>query len=53
VLVGTAPNILAVPSSLPVETFKQFVDYARAHPGQLNLRLDRATAARRTWRWNF
>jgi tripartite-type tricarboxylate transporter receptor subunit TctC len=36
VLVGTAPNILAVPSSLPVNTFKEFVDYARARPGQLN-----------------
>jgi tripartite-type tricarboxylate transporter receptor subunit TctC len=36
VLVGTAPNILAVPSSLPVNSFKEFVDYARARPGQLN-----------------
>jgi tripartite-type tricarboxylate transporter receptor subunit TctC len=36
VLVGTAPNLLAVPASLPVNTFKEFVDYARARPGQLN-----------------
>jgi tripartite-type tricarboxylate transporter receptor subunit TctC len=36
VLVGTAPNILAVSASLPVNTFKEFVDYARARPGQLN-----------------
>ena len=36
VLVGTAPNILAVPSSLPVNSFKEFIDYARARPGQLN-----------------
>jgi tripartite-type tricarboxylate transporter receptor subunit TctC len=36
VLVGTAPNILAVSSTLPVNSFKEFVDYARAHPGQLN-----------------
>ncbi|HUL66487.1 MAG TPA: tripartite tricarboxylate transporter substrate binding protein [Burkholderiaceae bacterium] len=36
VLVGTAPNILAVPSSLPVNSFKEFIDYIRAHPGQLN-----------------
>jgi len=36
VLVGTAPNILAVPSSLPVNSFKEFVEYARARPGQLN-----------------
>jgi len=36
VLVGTAPNILAVPSSLPVNSFKEFIDYVRARPGQLN-----------------
>jgi tripartite-type tricarboxylate transporter receptor subunit TctC len=36
VLVGTAPNILAVPASLPVNSFKEFIDYVRAHPGQLN-----------------
>jgi tripartite-type tricarboxylate transporter receptor subunit TctC len=36
VLVGTAPNILAVPNSLPVNSFAEFVDYARARPGQLN-----------------
>jgi tripartite-type tricarboxylate transporter receptor subunit TctC len=36
VLVGTAPNILAVPSALPVNSFKEFIDYARARPGQLN-----------------
>ena len=36
VLVGTAPNILAVPASLPVNSFKEFVAYAQARPGQLN-----------------
>jgi tripartite-type tricarboxylate transporter receptor subunit TctC len=36
VLVGTAPNILAVPSTLPVNSFKEFIAYARARPGQLN-----------------
>ena len=36
VLVGTAPNILAVPASLPVSSFKEFVAYAQARPGQLN-----------------
>jgi tripartite-type tricarboxylate transporter receptor subunit TctC len=36
VLVGTAPNILAVPSTLPVNSFKEFIDYIRARPGQLN-----------------
>jgi tripartite-type tricarboxylate transporter receptor subunit TctC len=36
VLVGTAPNILAVNAAVPVNSFAQFVDYVRARPGQLN-----------------
>ena len=36
VLVGTAPNVLAVPSALPVNSFKEFLAYARQRPGQLN-----------------
>lgn len=36
VLVGTAPNILAVNSSLPVRSFRELIDYVRARPGQLN-----------------
>jgi tripartite-type tricarboxylate transporter receptor subunit TctC len=36
VLVGTAPNILAVHAALPVATFRQFVEAARAQPGRLN-----------------
>jgi tripartite-type tricarboxylate transporter receptor subunit TctC len=36
VMVGTAPNILAVNAALPVANFKEFVQYVRAHPGQLN-----------------
>ena len=36
VLVGSAPNILAVPATLPVNSFKEFIEYARARPGQLN-----------------
>lgn len=36
VLVGTAPNLLAVNATLPVETFRDFVQYARQRPGQLN-----------------
>jgi tripartite-type tricarboxylate transporter receptor subunit TctC len=36
VLVGTAPNILAVASGLPVRSFKELIDYVRARPGQLN-----------------
>jgi tripartite-type tricarboxylate transporter receptor subunit TctC len=36
VLVGSAPNLLAVNSSLPVRTAREFIDYVRARPGQLN-----------------
>lgn len=36
VLVGTAPNVLAVSSALPVNSFKEFLAYARQRPGQLN-----------------
>ena len=36
VLVGTAPNVLAVASTLPVGSFKEFIAYARQRPGQLN-----------------
>ena len=35
-LVGTAPNVLAVPSALPVNSFKEFLAYARRRLGQLN-----------------
>jgi tripartite-type tricarboxylate transporter receptor subunit TctC len=36
VLVGTAPNILAVNSAVPAASFKEFIDLARAQPGRLN-----------------
>lgn len=36
VLVGTAPNILAVSSRVPVRTFAEFLAYVRARPGALN-----------------
>lgn len=36
VLVGTGPNVLAVTSALPVNSFKEFLAYARQHPGRLN-----------------
>jgi tripartite-type tricarboxylate transporter receptor subunit TctC len=36
ILVGTAPNILAVSADLPVQTFSEFVAYVRARPGQIN-----------------
>jgi len=36
VLVGTAPNILAVNSQLPVTTLGELIAYAKGRPGQLN-----------------
>jgi tripartite-type tricarboxylate transporter receptor subunit TctC len=36
VLVGTAPNVLAVTSGLPVHSFAEWLAYVRARPGQLN-----------------
>lgn len=36
VLVGKAPNILAIHAALPVDSFAAFVAYVRARPGQLN-----------------
>src|SRR5271157_5508166 len=34
-LVMRVPNIMVVTPSLPVTTVKEFIDYAKAHPGQL------------------
>jgi tripartite-type tricarboxylate transporter receptor subunit TctC len=36
VMIGAAPNILAVSSSLPPRSFAEFLAYVRARPGQLN-----------------
>jgi tripartite-type tricarboxylate transporter receptor subunit TctC len=36
VLVGSAPNVLAVNSALPVHSAREFIDYVRRRPGQLN-----------------
>lgn len=36
VLVASAPNLLAVTSTLPVQTAREFIDYVRQRPGQLN-----------------
>ena len=36
VLVGTAPNVLAVSGALPVSSFNEFLAYARKRPGLLN-----------------
>jgi tripartite-type tricarboxylate transporter receptor subunit TctC len=34
--IGTTPNVLVAHPSLPVRTAKDFIDYARAHPGKLS-----------------
>jgi len=34
-LVGMTPNAFVVPSTLPVNTLKEFVEYAKARPGQV------------------
>jgi tripartite-type tricarboxylate transporter receptor subunit TctC len=31
------PNLMVVPVSLPVKTVQEFVDYAKAHPGELSM----------------
>ena len=35
-LLGSTPLFLAAHPDLPVSTFREFVDYVRAHPGQIN-----------------
>jgi tripartite-type tricarboxylate transporter receptor subunit TctC len=35
-LVARAPNIMVVTPSLPVTTVKDFIDYAKAHPGEIS-----------------
>jgi tripartite-type tricarboxylate transporter receptor subunit TctC len=35
-LVARAPNIMVVTPSLPVTTVKEFIDYAKANPGQIS-----------------
>lgn len=36
VLAGTVPLVAVVPLTSPAQTFAQFLDHARAHPGKLN-----------------
>lgn len=35
-MASTGPHVLVVSSKLPVKTVKEFIDYARAHPGALS-----------------
>lgn len=35
-MIGTSPNVLVVPSNAPADNLKQFVERARAKPGDLN-----------------
>lgn len=35
-MTSTGPHVLVVSSKLPVKTVKEFIDYARAHPGSLS-----------------
>ena len=35
-MVGGTPNILVVPPTLPVNTLREFVQYAKANPGKLS-----------------
>jgi tripartite-type tricarboxylate transporter receptor subunit TctC len=36
ILVATAQDVLMVPSNSPFHSVKELIDYAKAHPGQLN-----------------
>jgi tripartite-type tricarboxylate transporter receptor subunit TctC len=31
------PNVMVVPTSLPIRSVREFIDYARSHPGQLSM----------------
>jgi len=35
-ILGRQPNALVVHSSLPIKSFKEFIDYAKKNPGKLN-----------------
>ena len=35
-MIGSVPNVFMVHPSMPAKTLKQYIDYAKAHPGKLN-----------------
>ena len=35
-LIADVPNVMVVPAALPVKTVQEFIDYAKARPGQVN-----------------
>lgn len=35
-MIGSVPNVFMVHPSMPTRTLKQYIDYAKAHPGKLN-----------------
>ena len=34
--IASSPNVVVVPTTLPVKTMREFIDYARKNPGKLN-----------------
>jgi tripartite-type tricarboxylate transporter receptor subunit TctC len=36
-MIGEAPNLILVSATIPPKTLREFVDYAKANPGKLNL----------------
>ncbi len=35
-MIGSVPNVFMVHPSMPAQTLKQYIDYARRHPGKVN-----------------
>src|SRR6185312_3880508 len=35
--IGATPFVMVVPPSFPVKTLQEFIDYAKAHPGKVNM----------------
>ncbi len=39
--VAVATNVLVVPNQLPVKSVKELIEYAKKHPGELELCVER------------